>query len=285
MKPKHRKRASNSHQSGSTSKTRKGSTATSSGCKKSVWVEQVTKELGHCAYCGQLESDAICQATDGSVEWKGELEMLTNPDLVIPCEEDADVLETRPQHRVTEFQVYAECKHLVAIDLGLIEDGKNIYLSGWVKPVFSDDDTIDGGIPSVGIGPVTEWWFSGFDGSNRVLIGLETAYGSYILVKSMSQYTQILHKMVDKLYLSKLAIEELQKSPDAQYEELLELIRERSSGHFDEESLLKHSNFIVQQIISYDEAADDDEIKLLEAPAIGDFMKLCGITDVSEVQT
>lgn len=238
-----------------------------------------------CPYCGQLEEDTSLVSFDDLVKWVEEPVMLTDPILNATALQETNSTNEAPQHKITRFDVFADCGHLVSFDSGLIEEGKNVYITGLVKPAVCENDLEVVGIPVNRLGPITEWWFSGFDGWNNVLIGLETGFAGYVLDKPSCSYLTRLDRIVDKLYISKLVIEEINKGPDMTYQELLELIRERSCGHFDEESILRHSNFVIQQIMSYDEAADEDEIPLLTTPAISDFIDFCGITDLREAKS
>ena len=47
---------------------------------------------------------------------------------------------------------------------GLIERNALLYVSGYLKPVYSEDPTAQDGVPVKDLGPINEWWISGFDG-------------------------------------------------------------------------------------------------------------------------
>ena len=49
-------------------------------------------------------------------------------------------------------------------------------------------------------------------------------------------------------------------------------------GSFTEDSLLRHAQFVVEQVESYDEAADADEALLITTPCMRDLIKLAGVT-------
>lgn len=245
---------------------------------RKVVADAVTKEETVCSNCEQLFSEVKVIDQEDETTWFDELQTLTDPELILPSDDPTNAI---PQHKITDYVVYASCGHLVSFDEGLIEEGREVFLRGWVKQVFCDNEDQSGGLPTKDIGPITEWWFSGFDGGENIIVGLETAYASYVLAKPHESYSSFTTRMTDKLYLSKLVIEFQNKNSEASFEDLLHAIRDRSCDRFDEESLLRHSNFIIQQIMSYDEAGDEDEIKILETSAISDFMDLCGITDFS----
>lgn len=62
------------------------------------------------------------------------------------------------------FSVYDKEGHLCPFDGGLIERDVLLYISGYIKPIYEDDPTAEGGIAVKDVGPINEWWISGFDG-------------------------------------------------------------------------------------------------------------------------
>lgn len=66
---------------------------------------------------------------------------------------------------------------MVGFDDGLIEKNKELYFCGHVKPIYSDDASVEGGIATEEMGPINEWFVHGFDGHFPV-IGFST--GKYI---------------------------------------------------------------------------------------------------------
>lgn len=49
-------------------------------------------------------------------------------------------------------------------------------------------------------------------------------------------------------------------------------------NRFTEDSLLRHAQFVVEQVESYDEAGDSDEPPVLITPCMRDLIKLAGVT-------
>lgn len=113
-----------------------------------------------------------------------------------------------------------------------------------------------GGVPAKKLRPINAWWITGFDGGERALIGFTTgidgllvvlrfrprptemnssslppspAFADYILMNSSEEYSAIFALMQEKIYMSKIVVEFLQKNPDASYEDLLNKIEVRLS--------------------------------------------------------
>lgn len=228
-----------------------------------------------------------------------ELAMLTHPNIIKTTVEGESVESYVPQVKIHSYYITDEHGHLVPFDSGLIEAGHQLYLYGDVCDILSSEEEEeeeaetekeqeeeDGGevsrVPAGRLGPLTEWWFSGFDGTNRILLGVETEYASYFLMSPHPSYEKFVAKVTEQIYLTKLVIEFLQvASQDTadgdSYANLLESIASRSHGKFDQEFLFAHANFVVRQIISYDDAGDCDEAKLLETQALQEFIRLLGL--------
>ncbi|KAI1302397.1 DNA (cytosine-5)-methyltransferase 1 [Halotydeus destructor] len=226
-----------------------------------------------CETCKQLLSD--CVEFRQKLHHVDELQVLTKPELISQGHDQKDISAV-PQYRLDGFSIYGSCRHFVSIDANLIENGDEVCVEGVVKPLFDENSTRESERLHIVAGPITEWWFSGFDGSNKVLLGVESPLASYILEKPSTEYKPYIEGITDKLYISKLVIEFLNDATDATFEELLEAIHERSCDRFDEETLLRHSNFVVSQVLNYDESAEEDEPKLLETTAMKYFIALSG---------
>jgi len=72
------------------------------------------------------------------------------------------------------FSIYDKSHHLVGFDRGLIEQNKELYFSGYVKPIYDENPSPEGGIATKTLGPINEWWTAGFDGGQNALIGFTT---------------------------------------------------------------------------------------------------------------
>lgn len=64
--------------------------------------------------------------------------------------------------------VYDKEGHLCPFDGGLIERNVLLYFSGFLKPIYEEDPSVEGGVPAKDIGPINEWWTSGFDGGKTL---------------------------------------------------------------------------------------------------------------------
>lgn len=49
-------------------------------------------------------------------------------------------------------------------------------------------------------------------------------------------------------------------------------------NRFTEDSLLRHAQFVVEQVESYDAAGDSDELPIFLTPCMRDLIKLAGVT-------
>lgn len=179
--------------------------------------------------------------------------------------------------------MYDKKGHLCPIDTCLIEDNVLLYFSGYLKPIYEESAAAEGGIPAKDLGPINEWWVSGFDGGERALLGFSTAYGQYYLMEPSVEYSPLMKSVTEKIYLSKVVIEFLlnQQYTSATYEDLLDYLHSYISPenlHFSEEKLLRHAQFVCDQVNSYDLAAEsaDDQL-LITTSCMRTLVKLAGV--------
>ncbi|XP_077185875.1 DNA (cytosine-5)-methyltransferase 1 isoform X2 [Paroedura picta] len=240
-----------------------------------------------CADCRQYLDDPDLKFFQGDPDNAlDEPEMLTDERLsIFDANEDGfESYEDLPQHKVTSFSVYDRKGHLCPFDTGLIERNIELYFSGTVKPIYDDNPCLDGGVRAKKMGPINAWWITGFDGGEKALIGFTTAFADYILMESSEEYAAIFALMQEKIYMSKIVVEFLQNNPDVSYEDLLNKIETTvppaglNFNRFTEDSLLRHAQFVVEQVESYDEAGDSDEPPVLITPCMRDLIKLAGVT-------
>ena len=71
-------------------------------------------------------------------------------------------------------RVYDKYGHLCDFDSGLIEKNKELFFSSYVKPIYEDNPSAEGGIATKKMGPINSWWVTGFDETNTPLIGFST---------------------------------------------------------------------------------------------------------------
>ncbi|KAM9095470.1 DNA (cytosine-5)-methyltransferase 1-like [Sarcophilus harrisii] len=98
------------------------------------------------------------------------------------------------------------------------------------------------------------------------------------------EYAPIFCLMHEKMYLSKKVVEFLHENTEGTYEELIQNIESNvpppglNFSQFTEDSLLRHSQFIVDQVQSYDEARDTYEESIIVAPCMRNVISLAGVT-------
>jgi DNA (cytosine-5)-methyltransferase 1 len=80
---------------------------------------------------------------------------------------------------------------------------------------------IVGGIPTKDMGPINEWWVSGFDGGEKALVGFSTGFGEYYLMEPSESYALFMETVNEKIFISKTVIEFLLENISPTYEDLL----------------------------------------------------------------
>ena len=205
---------------------------------------------------------------------------MTDDRLTLTAKEDGGIDE-QPQFRLTNFSVYDRHRHLTRFDTGLIETNKDLFFSGVVKPLHDRSPSVDGGVPAKCLGPIFEWWIGGYDDGDEAVMGFSTSFADYYLLQPAPIYASYLNAAREKSHLAKLTVDFLSTSPDADYPDLLNHIRSSipPSGvaSLTEDAVFSHAEFIVSQLESLDETADEDEPKLLSSPCMKTFLKLTGI--------
>lgn len=103
------------------------------------------------------------------------------------------------------------------------------------------------------MGPINEWYISGFDGGEKAIVGFSTAYGEYYLMEASSDYEPLMKIVKQKIALSKLVIEflldESWQSPT--YEDLLQKLSSYTEHQLSEEVLIQHAQFLCDQVITF----------------------------------
>lgn len=90
-----------------------------------------------------------------------------------------------------------------------------------MKAIYEEDSSPEGGVPTKDMGPINEWYLSGFDGGELALIGFNTAFGEYILMEPSEAYAPFMDAVREKIYMSKLVIEFLLDEVGPSYEDLI----------------------------------------------------------------
>ncbi|XP_019064640.1 DNA (cytosine-5)-methyltransferase 1 [Fukomys damarensis] len=239
-----------------------------------------------CVQCGQYLDDVDLKYEQHPPDALEEPQMLTNEKLSIfdNNESGFESYEAFPQHKLTCFSVYCKRGHLCPIDTGLIEKNVKLYFSGTAKAIYEENPSLEGGVNGKNLGPINEWWITGYDGGEKVLIGFSTGFAEYILMEPSPDYEPLFGLIQEKIYMSKIVIEFLQGNPDATYEDLINKIETTvppstiNVNRFTEDSLLRHAQFVVSQVESYDDAKDSDEQPIFLSPCMRDLIKLAGVT-------
>ncbi|KAK7085821.1 DNA (cytosine-5)-methyltransferase 1, partial [Halocaridina rubra] len=249
------------------------------------FAKNVVATIQRCDICHQhLGSPDLLLYSGHPDEAVEEFVALVDPKLSLFTGEEVDVheMDERPQQKVTNFNVYDKQGHLCPFDGGLIERNVHLYFSGYLKPIYEEDSSPEGGIPVKDMGPINEWWISGFDGGEKALIGFSTAYGDYILMDPSDSYAPFVDAVREKIYLSKLVIEFLAKNPDSGYEDLLNSLQITAvpCGYamITEDMLLRHAQFVCEQVHNFDSAGEDTEDMLITSPCVRSIIKLAGVT-------
>ena len=230
------------------------------------------KNPKRCEYCNQKLSKSEIKFYPGhppnAVE---EYITLTNPELCLFTGNESDLFESDqwPQHKITYFSVYDEEGHLCPFDIGLIEKNVKLFFSGYVKAIYEEDPTPKGGFPTKDLGPINEWWVSGFDGGENALIGFNTAFAEYILMEPSEAYEPLMEPVREKIYISKGVIEYLLEEIDPSFEDLL--------NKFDSELLIKHSQFICERVFSFDTSASIEDTLLITKSCMRSLVNLSGV--------
>ena len=77
--------------------------------------------------------------------------------------------------------MYDKYGHLCPFDTGLIDKNIELFISGYVKPVYDESPGKEGGVCTKRMGPINEWWVAGFDGGETALIGFGTGMLDFLL--------------------------------------------------------------------------------------------------------
>ncbi|KYQ51853.1 DNA (cytosine-5)-methyltransferase PliMCI [Trachymyrmex zeteki] len=240
--------------------------------------------IERCQYCKQkLNNDIkLYQGhPNGAVE---EEIALTDPKLCLFIGDESfiDESDERPQNKLTHFSVYDMNGHLCPFDAGLIEKNVLLYFSGYMKAIFEENSSPEGGIPTKDMGPINEWYVTGFDGGELVLVGFSTACAEYILMEPSETYAPFMDAVKEKIYMSKLVIEFLLDEINPTYEDLLNklqtVVPPKETMTFTEDTLLRHAQFICDRVLSLDNCAGIEDTLLITAPCMRSLMKLSGVT-------
>ncbi|XP_031847018.1 DNA methyltransferase 1a isoform X2 [Nomia melanderi] len=237
-----------------------------------------------CEYCRQKLNDELKfypGHPNGAVD---EDIALTDPKLCLFNGDESFIHESdeHPQNKLTHFSVYDKNGHLCSFDTGLIEKNVMLYFSGYIKAIYEEDASPEGGVPAKDMGPINEWYVSGFDGGELALIGFNTAFAEYILMEPSEVYAPFIDVIKEKIYMSKLVIEFLLDETNPTYEDLLNnlqtIVPPKGIARISEDTLLRHAQFVCDQVSSFDDSAESDDSLLITSPCMRALANLAGVT-------
>lgn len=155
---------------------------------------------------------------------------------------------------LTNFCFYDGRDHLVPLEGGVIESGKDVYFDGVLNAAHCPEpEKADGGILVKKGGPVRQWWITGMQKGHNVVIGISTDMGDIYLKLPMDEYFKLMKDLWEKANLTKLIIEimdsSLDMANDLEFEELIDKIQSYGSeDYFSNEDVVRHGKFIVEQV-------------------------------------
>merc|ERR1719370_853945 len=192
-----------------------------------------------------------------------------------------------PQYKLTNYTVYDKEGHIAPFDTGIIDKNKLIYFSGYLKHLTCEDPSVEDGVPVFDCGPIYSWSSAGFDGGEKALTIFSTGFADYYLMEPSEAYQPFARQVEEKVFLTKHVIEYLTRmrdvelKPDVDYEDLLNhlttVVPPEGIARLDDEMLLRHADFVVNQVFSYEEAGDEDEQELVHMPAMKSIIALAGV--------
>merc|ERR1719278_1811133 len=254
--------------------------------REKVVVATEKPKIERCTTCRQLVEQTLPYLghPDAAVE---EFIAITDRRLSL-FEDDMDGYDDAlPQYKLTCFTVYDKEGHVVPFDTGIIDKNKLIYFSGYLKHLTCEDPSIEDGVPVFDCGPINAWSNAGFDGGEKALTIFSTGFAEYYLMEPSEAYQPFARQVEEKVFLTKHVIEYLTRmrdvelKPDVDYEDLLNhlttVVPPEGIARLDDEMLIRHADFVVNQVFSYEEAGDEYEQELVHMPAMKSIIALAGV--------
>eukprot|EP00069_Balaena_mysticetus_P002684 bmy_16084T0 len=121
------------------------------------------------------------------------------------------------------------------------------------------------------LGPINEWWITGFDRGEKALMSFSTSFVKYIMMDPKAENALMFSMMQEKIYTSKVVVEFLQNNPDSAYEDRINKIEVTVSP------LQFTAQFVVEQVENYDETGDSDKQPIFLTHYMRDLIKLAGV--------
>lgn len=240
--------------------------------------------LKRCRSCHQvLEDEPLASVVKSSGNAVEELKATQDSRITV---DGLDDMEERQHFHLVDYSMYDKVGHLVPLDANLIEKGCQVYFCGEIRALYDEKSS---GVEVVDGGPITGWWITGlFSDETKVVVGITTAMAEYYLMDPAPQYLEIMNDLNEKTRLLKLVyklLDEVRNQDNLlafDYKDLMERLAIEACfwgfPDFSEEALLKHGAFIIDQIMSFEGAADHDEVKVLDSPSV---KRLCAYVNIN----
>ncbi|XP_043507481.1 DNA (cytosine-5)-methyltransferase 1-like [Frieseomelitta varia] len=240
-----------------------------------------------CKYCCQTDMKIYQGHPNGALN---ENSALIDPKLHLFKDEISFMHENGhyPKTKLTCFSVYDKDHHLCAFDTGLIEKKVQLYFSGYIKSIYEEDASPEGGVPAKDVGPINRWYISRFDERKELIhVIFITNSCEYILMDPSEEYAPFMDVLKEKIYMSNCVIKFLLDDINLSYEDLINKLQTielpKNMTKFTENFLLKHVEFIYHQILLFDNSTS--AIDLTNSPcmqALANFVAIGIDFDLSE---
>ena len=104
--------------------------------------------------------------------------------------EDED--DIRPEIRATQVTFFDQAGHLVPFDFDsdVLQNGLEIYFAGYLKCLIDEGAVGEGGVPVAKVGPLIEWWISGYGKGENIVLGVSTESAHYYITASNEIYSE-----------------------------------------------------------------------------------------------
>jgi hypothetical protein len=105
---------------------------------------------------------------------------------------------------------------------------EEVFFSGFFKCITDDNPGCEGGVAVENVGPLTEWWISGYGEGDNLVLGVSTETAHYYLTEASPYYSTFLNKIKEKAFVSKVVIAALfqayENQEELEYESLLAIL-------------------------------------------------------------
>jgi hypothetical protein len=175
-------------------KRSKTQSPSSNNCPLTSGTTDPTRKCRHCRQ--RLVGIQVCPKFPPAAASTSEEEALRHPNIYV---EGASGTEDKHQALITHYALHDREGHLVNLTWGLVEEGKTVYFSGYVKGVFDGDpNTTENGVAVARGGPVTQFWSTGYEEGEQHVIGISTDRADYYLKKPCDEYWPLIQELDER---------------------------------------------------------------------------------------